>query len=118
MSRFKKVVICGGRDFNNYELLEEKCNEILKGFFVEVVSGCAKGADSLGVRYAEKKKVKVVEFPANWEKYGRSAGPERNKKMAKYADMVIAFWDGKSKGTKSMISLAKKSRLIVHVVRV
>ena len=113
-----KVIIAGGRDFNNYELLYKTCNKLLSGIEVkEIVSGGApNGADSLGEKFAKEKGFHIKVFKANW-KYGRAAGPIRNKEMAQYADYLIAFWDGKSKGTKSMINLAKSFELKVSVCK-
>ena len=79
----------------------------------EVVCGGAKGVDSLGKQWAEEHQVPVTMFPANWEKYGKSAGPKRNQEMAEYAEALIAVWDGKSRGTKSMIDLAVERDLPV-----
>lgn len=70
--------------------------------------GGARGADALGERYAEENGFKTERYPANWDKYGKSAGPKRNEQMAKVADCVICFWDRKSPGTKSMIGFAKE----------
>lgn len=111
-----KVIIAGGRDLTNYNLLKYTCDVILKGQVnVEIVSGCARGADSLGEQYAKEKGFNIKEFPANWDLHGKAAGYIRNKEMANYANVLIAFWDGKSKGTKHMINLAKEHNLIVRV---
>jgi len=97
-----------------FDLLCEKCNEILSEFKdIEIVSGHANGADKLGERYAKENNLKLTLFPANWDLNGKSAGYIRNYEMAKYADVLIAFWDGKSKGTMDMISQANKRDLIV-----
>jgi hypothetical protein len=113
-----KVIIAGGRDFNDYDLLCSKCNVILKNKKnVEIVSGAARGADELGEQYASEKAYDIKQFPADWDKYGKSAGYKRNKQMAEYADALIAFWDGKSRGTKHMIDLAKEKNLLVRVVK-
>ncbi|AGO48572.1 GTP-binding domain [Cellulophaga phage phi18:3] len=110
-----KVIIAGGRDFQDYDTLKLKCNFTLsKSIDVEVVSGTCKGVDLLGERYAKEKDYPVKQFPADWSK-GKSAGPIRNKQMAEYADGLIAFWDGKSKGTKNMIDLALSKGLKVQV---
>lgn len=69
----------------------------------EVVSGCARGADRLGERWAAEHKVPVQRFPAHWNRYGRVAGRMRNREMAKYADCLLAIWDGISTGTGNMI---------------
>jgi hypothetical protein len=112
-----KVIIAGGRTFNDYDLLYQNCDKVLriKKNEIEIVSGTANGADKLGERYASEKGYPIKEFPANWDKYGKSAGYKRNEEMAKYADGLIAFWDGKSKGTKHMIDLAKQYELKVKV---
>lgn len=110
-----KVIIAGGREFNNYKLLCEVCDG-MSYKDLEIVSGVARGADKLGVKYAEERGYKIKEFPANWNKYGRSAGPIRNNEMSLYADALIAFWDGKSKGTGNMIKLAKKRNLKLKVI--
>lgn len=112
-----KVIIAGGREFSNFQLMFEKCEEILKDFeSVEIVSGTARGADKMGEHYASLKLFEVKKFPADWNKFGKAAGYVRNKEMADYADVLIAFWDGKSKGTASMIDLAKERNLDVHIV--
>lgn len=117
-----RVIIAGGREFNDYKLLEEKADFYLskkreEGYRVIVVSGTAKGADLLGERYAKVRNYLVRRFPADWNKYGLRAGYLRNKQMAENADALIAFWDGKSKGTNHMINLAKQHHLQVAVVR-
>lgn len=85
---------------------------------VEIVSGAARGADALGERYAAERGLAVKQFPADWDRYGRSAGYRRNAEMAEYADAAVVFWDGKSKGSKHMINLAKEKGLPVRVVPV
>ena len=114
-----KVIIAGGRDFNNYSLLEKEVDRILTGITdIEVVSGAARGADNLGTVYARQHGYAVRTFIADWELYGKSAGFARNGDMAAYAKgdgMLIAFWDGKSSGTRHMINIAKSTGLIVHV---
>lgn len=112
-----KVIIAGGRDFNNYDLLKEKCDIILSNQDeVIIVSGRASGADSLGERYAKEKGFKTELFPADWKKYGKSAGYVRNSEMAEVAESLIAFWDGRSRGTKHMIDIAKNKGLKVRIV--
>ncbi len=117
-----KIIIAGGRDFDDYPMLEQKVDEVLAelrspGDKFKIVSGGAKGADSLGEKYARKRNCELKTYPANWEKYGKSAGYRRNKKMAKYAGICICFWDGKSKGTKHMIDLAKKYDLELYIFK-
>lgn len=114
-----RVIVAGGRDFSNYELLESKLNRILQNITDEIVIVCgmARGADTLGERYAKANGIRVEYYPADWNKYGKSAGYIRNEQMAKNADALIAFWDGKSKGTKNMIDIAEKYRLKIRTVR-
>lgn len=113
-----KIIIAGGRDFNDYDLLNKEVSSILKSFDnIEIVSGMAKGADFLGGKYAYNNKLPIKKFPANWNLYGRSAGPIRNEEMAKYSDVLIAFWDGKSKGTMNMINNAKKYNLKTFIIK-
>ena len=112
-----KIIIAGGRDFTDYEKLYIECDNILQDLnTIEIVSGAYYiGADKLGEQYAKERGYKITRFPANWNKYGKAAGPKRNEQMANYADALIAFWDGKSRGTKNMIQLAKSRRLKVKI---
>jgi hypothetical protein len=112
-----KVIIAGGRDFSDYQLLVEKCDKYLANQTnIEIVSGTAKGADSLGERYAKDKGYNVKPFPADWAAFGKRAGYLRNEQMANYANALIAFWDGESRGTKHMIDIATEKGLLVKVV--
>lgn len=114
-----RLIIAGGRDFKDYIFLESEVLKFTKGVPAEqltIVSGKARGADSVGEELAKGYKLKLVEFPADWEKHGRGAGFVRNKQMAEYATHLLAFWDGKSKGTENMILTAHKMGLIVKVV--
>ncbi len=107
-----KIVVAGSRNYENYneaKLFLDAClAKVLKHNKVMFLSGGAKGADALGEKYAAEKGFPIKKHPANWAKYGRGAGVIRNETMATECDMVICFWDGKSRGTKSMINLAKK----------
>jgi hypothetical protein len=112
-----KVIIAGSREFSDLQLLYTKCEEVLANENeVEIVSGTARGADKLGEHYASLKGYSVRQFPADWDKHGKAAGYIRNKEMAEYADCLIAFWDGRSKGTKHMIDLAKERGLSVYII--
>lgn len=114
------LIIAGTRTFNDYPLLEYE----VKKFIVEnklkpplsIVCGMAQGADLLGKKFGEKYKIPIIEMPANWDKYGKSAGYIRNEEMAKISQYCICFWDRKSLGTKHMIDLAKEYNLILKVV--
>lgn len=113
-----KVVVAGGRDFADYALLEERLDYYLARYLphVQIVSGKASGADALGERYAAARGLSVAEFPADWKTHGKAAGPIRNREMAKYADAVIVFWDGVSRGTKNMRELAQQYQLPLKTV--
>lgn len=69
----------------------------------------------MGEGWAKRKGIPVKRFPADWNQYGRRAGPLRNREMARYADALIAIWDGKSRGTRSMIDEALREGLEVYV---
>lgn len=119
-----KVIICGGREFDDYNLLKKACDyylsrKIESGEKVIIISGGARGADKLGERYAKEKGLDVQVFPANWEKYGKRAGYLRNKQMAEVSNACIAFLSsyGENKGTKMMISIARENKLLVREVK-
>ena len=115
-----KVVIAGSRGFSNYKLLKETCNNVLKEkrktHNIVVISGNAKGADKAGEKYAVDEDFDLEIFPADWKKFGKSAGFRRNEQMAEVADGLIAFWDGKSHGTKHMIDIAKEKGIETRVI--
>jgi len=112
-----KVIVAGSRNFNNYEFLKNTLNYLLiNQNNIEIVSGTANGADKLGEMYARKLHLGLKQFPADWDQYGKRAGYLRNEQMAKYADALVAFWDSKSVGTKHMIDLAGKYKLLVRVI--
>lgn len=112
-----RVIIAGTRTYDDYETLKAYADYKLSRIDedIEIVSGGARGADALGERYAKEKGYSVKRFPAEWERYGKRAGPRRNEAMAEYADALLAYWDGESRGTKNMIELAKASGLKVGV---
>lgn len=112
-----KVIIAGSRDIDDFSLVKEAVTE--SGFEItEVVSGKAPGVDKLGEQWAEQNDVPVKEFPADWKLHGKGAGPIRNVQMAKYAEALIALWDGQSRGTSNMIQNARAYGLEVHVKKV
>lgn len=114
-----RVAIVGSRNFTDFEKLEQ---EILKRISVEkiekIVSGGAKGADTLARMFAEKYKIPLVEFKADWAKYGRGAGPLRNTTIIENADIVFAFPSATSKGTRDSIRKAQEMRKIVKIIEV
>lgn len=102
-----KLAIIGSREFQNYSIMIKELDP-LKSKLTLVVSGGAKGADSLGEKWAKGNNIPTLIFPANWEKYGKRAGFIRNEDIIKNCDCCIAFWNGKSPGTKHSISLCEK----------
>ena len=113
-----KVIVAGGRDFEDYNLLSEKLDILFsKRSDVVIVSGMATGVDSLAVKYAEDKHLRVSEFPADWKKHGNASGFRRNIQMARFADACVCFWNGKSPGTKHMIDTAEKYNLKLRIIK-
>lgn len=117
-----KVIIAGSRHFYDYSVLCRFCdkvlkNKVLEGEEIEIVSGRCYGVDLLGERYASERKFKIKAFPADWSVYGQGAGIIRNEQMAKYADALIAIWDGSSRGTANMIANAAAENLLIRVLR-
>lgn len=129
-----RIIIAGSRDFDDYDFAFETLLDFwntldnypfvrLFGDQVKIISGRARGADRIGEYLGEKFGLEVIGFPADWDGLGKKAGYARNVEMAKYAmadgnyGVLIAFWDGKSKGTKHMIDIAEKNGLEVHIVR-
>lgn len=109
-----RVIIAGSRNITKYNIIEDAVKS--SDFHIsEVVSGAARGVDTLGEEWAEKNKVHCKKFPADWDTYGKSAGIIRNVQMADYADALIAVWDGASRGTSHMIRTAKERNLKVFV---
>ena len=112
-----KVIIAGGRDFDDYIKLKKSCDRLLANKDnIEIVSGTAKGADIIGERYADLWGYKLTRFPADWDQHGKAAGHIRNRQMAEYADALIIFWDGSSRGSRNMIDEAKKKGLQIRVI--
>lgn len=117
----RKVMVCGGRTFDDdetlFSVLDGLCNVYpVDPYDTTIISGGARGADSLANEYAHSRGLELIECPADWERYGKSAGYRRNADMVKQADVVVAFWDGESKGTKHSIDLtlaAGKPLLVV-----
>ena len=109
-----KTIIAGGRDFDDIALMG---TSVEWDKVTEVVCGEARGADKWGRTHAEMRGIPVASFPADWDKHGKKAGPIRNMEMGDYADCLIAFWDGKSKGTKHMIDYMNKLGKPVKVVQ-
>lgn len=110
-----KVLVTGGRDYANYEYVNSILSAIHKEKPIElIINGAAKGADDLSTRWAKENKVLYVEYPANWKRFGKSAGVIRNKEMLdkESPDIVVAFKGGR--GTANMVDLA--TQLSVYVI--
>ena len=117
----KRVLICGGVSFSDEELFDKTLDEMIDKENTILVSGHAKGADSLAEKYAEKNGIEIKVFPPEWSKYQKAAGPIRNKQMLDFIsevddNTVIAFWDGHSKGTKHTVETAKKMGIKTHII--
>jgi len=108
-----KTIIAGSRDIIDMNELEQAIEE--SGFEItEVVCGCAKGVDELGLIWGTNNDIPVKRMPADW-RLGKQAGHERNIQMAHYGDSLIAVWDGSSHGTRDMIRVAKMQGLKIYV---
>ena len=116
-----KLIVAGGRDFNDAKLLSDTLHKVAEDagerFAISVVSGMAPGADSLAYVFAKSLGITCYPFPAQWSTHGKQAGPIRNKQMAEFSDGLLAFWDGKSKGTEHMIEIMRAMGKPVHVVK-
>jgi len=104
-----KLIIAGGRDiWVRYDEMFSIIDKLGILYDIqEIVSGCASGIDSCGIEFADEYGIRIKRFPADWTKYGDFAGPRRNREMAVYADALLLIWDGKSKGSKNMLSRMK-----------
>jgi predicted Rossmann fold nucleotide-binding protein DprA/Smf involved in DNA uptake len=102
-----KIAIVGSREFDNYGILEEFVKNDMPGIEC-IISGGARGADTLAEKASEKLGIPITIIKPDWSKYGKSAGIRRNREIVSMADKVIAFWDGESKGTLSSIKYAKQ----------
>lgn len=110
------VIIAGSRDFDDYDLLKQKCDFYLQNRSdVMIISGNARGADQLGERYAQERNLPCNKFPADWDLYGKRAGYLRNVEMAEHAHALIVFTNG-SRGTAHMIKTAQEKNLLVRIV--
>lgn len=113
----KRVIVAGSRTFNDYDMVRSilDIKKDREGEDIIIVSGGARGADRLGELYAQDNNLECHLYEANWSKYGKAAGPLRNEEMADNADMLLAFWDGRSPGTSHMIKTARKKGLHVEL---
>jgi len=113
--------IIGSRSFTDYDLFKSKISQVVKKLQAKCnkiifVSGAAKGADSFARDYAKENKIEIIEFIPDWDKLGKSAGFLRNKDIVDKSDLLVAFWDGKSKGTfhsMKLMNIKQQNRLII-----
>ena len=113
-----KLAVVGSRTFNDYELLKNELNEIHKVTPITlIISGGAKGADSLSERWARENNIETQIFKPMWEKFGKQAGYLRNKDIVLGSEQVIAFWDNISKGTLHSINIADHHEIPYKVVK-
>lgn len=114
----KRILVCGGRDYDNAEAVYAILDRLYQwaGYQVVIIQGGARGADALGRQWAERNGLEFVEFKADWAKHGRSAGPIRNRQMLQegHPDLVVAFPGGK--GTLDMVAAAKAAGVKVVTV--
>ena len=120
--RTMKTIIAGCRDFADYPTLLKAIEEMVDWEITEVVCGMAEGVDTMGKNWAEDNGIPVKPFPAKWHSadggVDRSAGVRRNEGMGKYANALLALWDGSSSGTGHMIQYALKQGLKVRIWRI
>lgn len=110
-----RMIVAGGRNYSNQNIVNYYIDRVKdvcdsRGLNLVIVCGMATGADTLGRNYAISNGLEVLEFPADWNRYGKSAGYIRNKEMGDVADSAIVFWDGRSKGSKHMIDIMHELR--------
>ena len=111
-----RVIVAGSRNYTDKDFIYSKLDYFLsEASNVEIIEGGCRGVDLIARQYAIDRNLPYKEFPANWEIYGKKAGPIRNRKMAEYADALIAFYNG-SKGTENMIEIARNKGLAVRIV--
>ncbi|MBV5326158.1 MAG: DUF2493 domain-containing protein [Chlorobium sp.] len=108
-----RIAVVGSRNFSDYELLKET---MLKFTPSKIVSGGAKGADTLAENYAREYQIDTLIFKPDYKKYGRVAPIIRNATIIDNANIVVAFWNGKSKGTKNAIDNAKRKMKVVKII--
>lgn len=111
------LIIAGCRDFTDRAFIYEGIDAFIEEYGKPdyIIEGGARGVDRMAYYYAKDNGIPVKVFPAYWDKYGKSAGPIRNEEMAKHGTHLLAFWDGKSRGTKNMIEMAKLYGLTVII---
>lgn len=117
-----RVIVAGSRNITSKDLIFKKLDYLLAekikaGEAIQIISGGACGVDKIGEEYAAARGFSCKRFPADWETFGKRAGYLRNCQMANNADALIAFWDGKSPGTRHMIQIATSRQLQTRIVK-
>lgn len=111
-----RMLVCGGRDFGDFSYLEHTLNKCRTWWNITtVITGGAKGADTLAERWAMRNQLELIVCLADWTKYGKAAGMIRNKEMLQHApDVVVAFPGGA--GTENMIRISRQAGVPVFIV--
>jgi hypothetical protein len=110
------IAVIGSRNFADYKLLETTLAVLPE--ITQIVSGGASGADSLAEIYAKQHQIPLVIFKPDWKQFGKGAGIVRNRQIIEAAEMVVAFWDGASKGTASSMAFATKKGIPIITVKI
>lgn len=115
-----RMIVCGGVDFDDYSFFKSQMDRLISYYEnIRLASGHARGADTFAEQYAAEKDIPIQVFPAEWKKYGKAAGPIRNRAMLDYAreetPVVAAFWNGKSRGTGNMLKQAQTAGVQCHI---
>lgn len=113
----RRVIVAGGQEFLDYAYLSSVLTHLVAHSDI-IVSGCAPGADTLAILFAREHGYSYGTYPAHWNVLGNEAGKIRNTQMVSISDVLIAFWDGQSPGTRDTIHKALNAGLEVHVYRV
>ena len=121
-----RIIVAGSRNFSDFDFLCSSLDSLISdhpGYKIVIVSGTAHGADEMGEKYAVMNGFDVAKFPAQWDLYGKRAGFIRNQEMLDYIlsdgafPYLLAFWDGESKGTKHMLSIAAKAGISKKIIK-
>lgn len=115
-----RIIVAGSRSIQSKEIIFQKQDALfsnkVKQEEIQIVSGGARGVDRIGEEYAATRGFECKIFPADWNNLGKRAGYVRNCRMAENADALVAFWDGRSPGTKHMIQIARSHNLDIRIV--
>ncbi len=119
MADLFRMIVAGDRRLEDYALVKVHLDRLLEAKLPDVVilSGGARGADALGERYAQERSLPLERYPADWQTYGKRAGPIRNEQMVLRAHALVCF-DGGGPGSRNVILLAQRHHLLVRVIRV